>query len=253
MRRASQTSAQGGAFQSLVEIITSIPECARSEVFGLSLTAGEHPDVITCHILQAIRKELKVFMSADVDSGQEVSHYSGQNCSGRVVAEWDLGGVSERLTRGLRRALLIRSTGWKDQSIGTGILWRRTAACEWPVTRVSVDRQLDGIRSSTRCLATGRQRSMAEFDSHGSPVLYCCTGHSGRGDCCRGGVSDETPAAPARATAGWRDGLHDSRWRDIRLAGQRSLAHCCPAGLPASCVRLRWSRSFRAFGTGSAV
>ena len=25
-----------------------------------------------------------------VDSGQEVSHYSGQNCSGQVVAEWDL-------------------------------------------------------------------------------------------------------------------------------------------------------------------
>lgn len=31
----------------------------------MSLTAGEHPDVTTCHILQAIRKELKVFMSAD--------------------------------------------------------------------------------------------------------------------------------------------------------------------------------------------
>ena len=100
-----------------------------------------------------------------VDSGQKAAHYSGQNCSGRVVAEWDLGGVSERLTRGLRRALLIRSTGWGDLLIGTGVLWRHTAACDWPVTRVSADLRLDDIRSSTRCLATDRQRSMFEFDA----------------------------------------------------------------------------------------
>ena len=65
VRRASQTSPQGVAFQRLVEIVSTIPECARSEVFGLSLTAGEHPDVTTCHILRAIRKELEVFMPVD--------------------------------------------------------------------------------------------------------------------------------------------------------------------------------------------
>ena len=189
----------------------------------------------------------------DVDSGQKTAHNSGQNCSGQVVAEWDLGRVSERLTRGLRVALRIRSTGWGDQLIGTGVLWRGTVACDWPATRVSVGRHLDGIRSSTRCLATGRQRRMFEFYSYCSPVLRGCTGHSGRGDCCHGCVSDETPAAPAPATVGWRDGRHDSRWRGNRLAGQRVLDHCCPAGRPASCVRLRWSRCLRAFGTGSAV
>jgi len=42
-----------------------IPECARSEVFGLSLTDREHPDETTCRTLQAIRKELEVFMQAD--------------------------------------------------------------------------------------------------------------------------------------------------------------------------------------------
>lgn len=31
----------------------------------MSLTAGEHPDVTTCHILRAIRKELEVFVPAD--------------------------------------------------------------------------------------------------------------------------------------------------------------------------------------------
>lgn len=31
----------------------------------MSLTAGEHPDVTTCHILRAIRKELEVFMPVD--------------------------------------------------------------------------------------------------------------------------------------------------------------------------------------------
>ncbi len=31
----------------------------------MSLTALEHPDVTTCQIVQAIRKELRVFMSAD--------------------------------------------------------------------------------------------------------------------------------------------------------------------------------------------
>ena len=142
------------------------------------------------------------FRTTIVDSGQKVAHYSGQNCSGRVVAEWDLGGVSGRLARGLRGALLIRSTGLGDPLTGTGVLWRRTAACEWPATRVSVDLRLDGIRSSTTHLVTGRQRSMDEFDSHGSPVSHGCTGHSGRGDCCRGCVSDETPAAPVPATAG---------------------------------------------------
>lgn len=65
MRKPSKPSAQARAFQRLVEIVTSIPECARSEIFGLSLTALEHPDVTTCHILRAIRKELEVFMSAD--------------------------------------------------------------------------------------------------------------------------------------------------------------------------------------------
>ena len=164
-----------------------------------------------------------------------------------------MGWVSERLTRGLRAALQIRSTGWVDLLIGTGVLWRRTAACEWPATRVSVDRHPVGIRSSARHLATGRQRSMAEFDSYCSPALYCCTGHSGCGDCCLGCVSDETPASQAPATAGSRDGRHDSRWRGNRLAGQRVLGHCCPAGLPASCVRPRWTWSFRAFSTGSAV
>lgn len=65
MRRASKQSAQDGAFQRLVDIVSSIPECARSEIFGLNLTDREHPDVTTCHILQAIRKELEVFMQAD--------------------------------------------------------------------------------------------------------------------------------------------------------------------------------------------
>jgi hypothetical protein len=65
VRKASKPPAQARAFQRLVEIVTSIPECARSEIFGLSLTALEHPDVTTCHILQAIRKELKVFMPID--------------------------------------------------------------------------------------------------------------------------------------------------------------------------------------------
>ena len=189
----------------------------------------------------------------DVDSGQKTAHNSGQNCSGQVVAEWDLGRVSERLTRGLRVALRIRSTGWGDQLIGTDVLWRRTVACDWPATRVSVGRHLDGIRSSTRHLATGRQRSMFEFYSYCSLVLHCGTGHSGRGDCCLGCVSHEIPAAPAPATAGWRDGLHDSRWRGHRLAGQPSHDHCCPAGPPTSCVWPRWPRSLRAFGTGSAV
>ncbi len=65
MRRASKQSAQNRAFQRLVDIVSSIPECARSEIFGLSLTDREHPDVTTCQILQAIRKELEVFMQAD--------------------------------------------------------------------------------------------------------------------------------------------------------------------------------------------
>ena len=31
----------------------------------MSLTDREHPDETTCHVLQAIRKELEVFMPAD--------------------------------------------------------------------------------------------------------------------------------------------------------------------------------------------
>ena len=65
MRRASKKSAQDAAFQRLFDIVSLIPECARSEIFGLSLTDREHPDETTCHILQAIRKELEVFMQAD--------------------------------------------------------------------------------------------------------------------------------------------------------------------------------------------
>ena len=65
MKRASHKSGQDGAFQRLVDIVSLIPECARSEIFGLSLTDREHPDETTCHILQAIRKELAVFMPAD--------------------------------------------------------------------------------------------------------------------------------------------------------------------------------------------
>jgi len=154
---------------------------------------------------------------------------------------------------GLRGALRVRSTGWADLLIGTGVLWRRTAACEWPVTRVSVDRHRDGSRSSARCLAQGRQQSMAEICSCGCPVLHGCTGHSGRGNGCLAGVSDETPAGPARVTAGWCDGLHDSRWRDNGLTGQRSHDHCSPAGPPMSCIRLGGFGSLRAFGTGSTV
>ena len=65
MRRASHKSGQREAFQRLVDIVSLIPECARSEVFGLSLTDREHPDETTCRTLQAIRKELEVFMQAD--------------------------------------------------------------------------------------------------------------------------------------------------------------------------------------------
>ena len=65
-----------------------------------------------------------------VDSGQKVAHYSGQNCSSRVVAEWNLGGASERLTRVLRGTLLIRSTGRGDQLSGTRVLSRRTVVCK---------------------------------------------------------------------------------------------------------------------------
>jgi hypothetical protein len=65
VKRASHKSDQGEAFQRLVDIVSLIPECARSEIFGLSLTDREHPDETTCHILQAIRNELEVFMLAD--------------------------------------------------------------------------------------------------------------------------------------------------------------------------------------------
>ena len=65
MKRASHKSGQGEAFQRLVDIVSLIPECARSEIFGLSLTDREHPDETTCHILQAIRKELQVFVATD--------------------------------------------------------------------------------------------------------------------------------------------------------------------------------------------
>jgi len=65
VKRASHKSGQGEAFQRLVDIVSLIPECARSKVFGLSLTDREHPDETTCHILQAIRKELGVFMPAN--------------------------------------------------------------------------------------------------------------------------------------------------------------------------------------------
>ena len=63
--------------------------------------------------------------------------------------------ANERLARGLRGALLIRSTRWADQLTGTGVLWRRRVACDWPATRVSVDLRLDDIGSSARHLATG--------------------------------------------------------------------------------------------------
>jgi len=52
-----------------------------------------------------------------------------KNCSSRVVAKWNLVGVSKTLTRGLRVAMLIRSTKWGDQLSGTGVLWPRKAAC----------------------------------------------------------------------------------------------------------------------------
>jgi len=65
VRKASQTSAQDGAFQRLVEIISAIPECARSKVFGLSLTDEEHPDFTTGHLLRPLRKELQMFMPVD--------------------------------------------------------------------------------------------------------------------------------------------------------------------------------------------
>ena len=63
-----------------------------------------------------------------VDSGQKVAHYSVQNCSSRVVAEWNLGRASERLTRILSAALLIRSKGCGDRLNSTGVLSRRTVA-----------------------------------------------------------------------------------------------------------------------------
>ena len=113
---------------------------------------------------------------------------------------------------------------------------------------MSVGLRLDCIRSSTRHLATGRQRSMFEFDAYGSPVLHGCTGHSGREDFCLGCVSDETPAAPAPSIAERIDGPHDNRWDDHRLHEP-----CLAPGPAASRVRPRCTRSFRAFGTGSPV
>lgn len=40
-----------------------------------------------------------------VDSGQKVGHYSGQNCTSRVVGERNLGGASEWLTSVFEMAL----------------------------------------------------------------------------------------------------------------------------------------------------
>ena len=45
-----------------------------------------------------------------VDSGQEVCHYSGQNCSGRVVAEWNFGRHQRLVSSGRKAARNIRDT-----------------------------------------------------------------------------------------------------------------------------------------------
>ena len=49
-------------------------------------------------------------LTPDVDSGQEVSHYSGQNCTGWVVAEWNFG----RRQRLVSSGRMAREYSWRN-------------------------------------------------------------------------------------------------------------------------------------------
>lgn len=65
LKKTHRASEQDGAFRRLVEGISAIPECCRSELFRLSLTDRNHPDVTTCHILKTIRKALEALVPTE--------------------------------------------------------------------------------------------------------------------------------------------------------------------------------------------
>ena len=62
MKSSSRVAAQSRAFRKLVEVISGIPACARSQILEMSLTDCEDPDITTQRILRAIRKELRMLI-----------------------------------------------------------------------------------------------------------------------------------------------------------------------------------------------
>ena len=62
MKSSSRVAAQSRAFRKLVEVISGIPACVRSQILKMSLTDCEDSDITTQRILRAIRKELRMLI-----------------------------------------------------------------------------------------------------------------------------------------------------------------------------------------------
>ena len=73
MKSSFRTSAQSRAFHKLVEILSSIPVCARSKILEMSFTDCKSPDITTQRILRTIRRQLDVLVK-----GAQLSHLAAE-------------------------------------------------------------------------------------------------------------------------------------------------------------------------------
>lgn len=73
MKSSLRTTDQSRAFQKLVEILSTIPACARSKILEMSLTDCESEDITTQRILRAIRRQLDVLVT-----GAQLSHLAAE-------------------------------------------------------------------------------------------------------------------------------------------------------------------------------
>jgi hypothetical protein len=148
-----------------------------------------------------------------VDSSLNRAHYSSQDCSSRLVAEWCFAGVTWML--GCTVVAEGRSArGW-------GSLWSRIAvlsphrgAAGGTGTKASAGRHPDGTRSRTTHRDGDWRRSSIGFwtalqHTHESRARTC------RGGCLRGIAEVESRADPEPVRVGSDGEPRDNQWRGI--------------------------------------
>ena len=98
LRRVGPTRARQFPFHPTIMTTEAVSEvtisglCRCHSYFKEKKMGGHHHAVLRADFRWRVVRKLAAPCS-DVDSGQKVAHYSGQNCSSRVVAKWNLGGA----------------------------------------------------------------------------------------------------------------------------------------------------------------